>query len=484
MLRLLCVCAHLTLGRGLLLRGPTSRPVIRGRRPYPPRMDTSEDLATEVSYTVTLLSSIRDVKRKDWDALALPAASPFVEWDWLHALEASGCACAETGWTPYHLVVCSPGTTKLVAAMPLYLKSHSMGDFVDDQQWADEARQGGANYYPKLVSAVPFTPCQGSRVLMSEALSSGVRAQLLVLLARYLRTLAEQNGVSSVHVNFCTKEEAAVFAQAGFHHRTGLQYHWHNNAPPAANASASTELTHTPRPYRDFDDFLGGFRSKKRLKIRRERQAVGAELDMEEVRGEEITPELLSLAFHMYKRTVDERLLGRQYLNEKFFMMLAERYRHRLCLILVRRRTDGQLIAATLNVQKDDVFYGRYWGSSHKRQFLHFEACYYTPIQLAIERGWQRVEVGAGTSEYKFSRGFEPSLVHSVHWMRDEGLQSSVAAHVARQHEALSAMLRRLRTHAVLRERLPERLRAGARLEQANGDSGLDEKLGEAAPLG
>ena len=206
-----------------------------------------------------------------------------------------------------------------------------------------------------------------------------------MLLARYLRTLAEQNGVSSVHVNFCTKEEAAVFAQAGFHHRTGLQYHWHNNAPPAANASASTELTHTPRPYRDFDDFLGGFRSKKRLKIRRERQAVGAELDMEEVRGEEITPELLSLAFHMYKRTVDQRLLGRQYLNEKFFMMLAERYRHRLCLILVRRRTDGQLIAATLNVQKDDVFYGRYWGSSHKRQFLHFEACYYTPIQLAIE---------------------------------------------------------------------------------------------------
>ena len=180
-LRLLCVCAHLMLGRGLLLRGPTSRPVIRGRRAYPPRMDTSEDLATEVSYTVTLLSSIRDVKRKDWDALALPADSPFVEWDWLHALEASGCACAETGWTPYHLVVCSPGTTKLVAAMPLYLKSHSMGDFVDDQQWADEARQGGANYYPKLVSAVPFTPCQGSRVLMSEALSSGVQAQVCIM---------------------------------------------------------------------------------------------------------------------------------------------------------------------------------------------------------------------------------------------------------------------------------------------------------------
>ena len=177
MRHLLYVCAHLALVQGLLLRCPTSRPVVRGRMAHPPRMDTSEDLATEVSYTVTLLSSIRDVKRRDWNALA-PDASPFVEWDWLHALEASGCACAETGWTPYHLVVCSPGTTKLVAAMPLYLKSHSMGDFVDDQQWADEARQGGANYYPKLVSAVPFTPCQGSRVLMSEALSSGVQAQV------------------------------------------------------------------------------------------------------------------------------------------------------------------------------------------------------------------------------------------------------------------------------------------------------------------
>ena len=198
-----------------------------------------------------------------------------------------------------------------------------------------------------------------------------------MLLARYLRTLAEQNKVSSVHVNFCTKEEAAVFAQAGFHHRTGLQYHWHNNAPPAANASASTERSHTPRPYRDFDDFLGGFRSKRRLKIQRERRAVGAELEMlevraeaitaellrtltlalalalalspdpspnpnpKQVRGEAITPELLSLAFHMYKRTVDQRLLGRQYLNERFFLMLAEGFRHRLCLIFVRRRAHG-----------------------------------------------------------------------------------------------------------------------------------------------
>ena len=183
MTRLLCLCAYLTVGRGLLLRGHVSRPVaplVRGQRVHPPRLDTSEDLpvATEVSYTVTLLSSIRDVSRREWDALAQPTASPFVEWDWLHALEASGCACAETGWTPYHLVVCSPGTTKLVAAMPLYLKSHSMGDFVDDQEWADEARQGGSAYYPKLVSTVPFTPCQGSRVLMSDALSSGVQAQV------------------------------------------------------------------------------------------------------------------------------------------------------------------------------------------------------------------------------------------------------------------------------------------------------------------
>ena len=139
---------------------------------------------TEVSYTVTLLSSIRDVSRREWDALAVLTESPFLEWDWLHALEASGCACADTGWTPYHLVVHRPGMSKLVAAMPLYLKSHSMGDFVDDQPWADEAQASGAAYYPKLVSAVPFTPSQGSRILMSDSLTSGVKAQVVARLRR------------------------------------------------------------------------------------------------------------------------------------------------------------------------------------------------------------------------------------------------------------------------------------------------------------
>ena len=330
------------------------QPPPRARRCAAPRLDTSDDLAdvkaNALSFSVTLLSSIRDASRREWDALAAQDESPFLEWDWLHALEASGCACAETGWRPHHLVACYPGTARLVAAMPLYLKSHSMGDFVDDQQWVDTAQACGASYYPKLVGAVPFTPCAGSRVLLSESLSTGVRAQLLQLLARYLRTLAQQRGIASVHVNFCTGEEAAAFARAGFVHRIGLQYHWLTRDKPqrpqpqpqlsGADHGADHGVT---APYAEFDGFLGRFRSKRRQQVRRERREVARRRTRRRqmLCGDEVGEHELRTAFAMYKRTVDERHLGRQYLNQRFFEMLAPRYRRRLCVLLVRRRSDN-----------------------------------------------------------------------------------------------------------------------------------------------
>ena len=476
----------LTLGWVSLRPPPRAR---HRARSAAPRLDTSDDLidvqrANSLSFSVTLLSSIRDASRREWDALATQDDSPFLEWDWLHALEASGCACAETGWRPHHLVVCYPGTARLVAAMPLYLKSHSMGDFVDDQQWVESARACGASYYPKLVGAVPFTPCAGSRVLLSDSLSSGVRAQLLQLLARYLRTLAQQGDIASVHVNFCTSEEAAAFARAGFVHRIGLQYHWLNHdqpqqpleeeeeeeeqqqqqqqqpqqppQPPSQqlHISGDSDCTTKTEPYADFDGFLGRFRSKRRQQVRRERREVAATHETQMLRGDEVGELELRTAFAMYKRTVDERHLGRQYLNQRFFEMLAPRYRHRLCVLLVRRRSDNEVVAATLNVEKGGVLYGRYWGSiepKHATPFLHFEACYYAPVEHAIARGWKRVEVGAGMSHFKFARGFEPRLVHSVHYMRDERLHAAVATHLAWQHEQMRLILARLEQKAPLK---------------------------------
>jgi len=463
---------------------PRAPPRARRRsRCAAPRLDTTDDLvdvkaANSLSFSVTLLSSIRDASRREWDALAAQDESPFLEWDWLHALEASGCACAETGWRPHHLVVCYPGTARLVAAMPLYLKSHSMGDFVDDQQWVDTAHSCGASYYPKLVGAVPFTPCAGSRVLLSDSLSTGVRSQLLQLLARYLRTLAQQRDIASVHVNFCTGEEAAAFARAGFVHRIGLQYHWLNHDQPQQPREPQQQQheqlqqpapQHAPQPqqppvgsaddgatepYADFDGFLGRFRSKRRQQVRRERREVAATHETQLLRGDEVGELELRTAFAMYKRTIDERHLGRQYLNQRFFEMLAPRYRHRLCVLLVRRRSDNEVVAATLNVEKHGVLYGRYWGSvepKHATPFLHFEACYYAPVEHAIARGWKRVEVGAGMSHFKFARGFEPRLVHSVHYMRDEGLHAAVATHLAWQREQMRLILARLEQRAPLK---------------------------------
>lgn len=348
-----------------------------------------------------LLSSLGEIDRAEWDALVGPQGSPFLEWDWLAGLEESGCVAAETGWQPQHLVVRSD--RRLVAAVPLYVKGHSQGEFVFDHAWAEAAQRAGIPYYPKLLAGVPFTPATGRRLLTHPDVP---RARWLAVLADALRELCSANGISSLHVNFCADDEVGPLRAAGFLHRQGVQYHWRN------------------RGYAGFEDYLAALRSKRRNQIRRERlqfAASGIRIAVHE--GEAIPDDLFEPAFRIYRSTVDKFFWGRQYLNRAFFDLLRARFKRHLCLIVACR--GDRPVAGTVNVQKGGVFYGRYWGAFEEMRNLHFEVCYYAGIEHCIARRLERFEPGAG-GDFKYLRGFEPAATHSLHFVAHAGFADAV----------------------------------------------------------
>ncbi|MDX2167764.1 MAG: GNAT family N-acetyltransferase [Deltaproteobacteria bacterium] len=361
-----------------------------------------------MSLTVTLAKRIGEVSREEWDALLGADGSPFLEWDWLDALEESGCVTAKTGWAPHHLLVRDGG--RLVAAAPMYLKGHSQGEFVFDHTWAEAAERAGLRYYPKLLVAVPLTPATGQRILTHP---SGSRPALLAVVAGALRDLCSGNRLSSVHVNFCADDEVAPLRDAGFLHRQGVQYHWRNQG------------------YAAFDDYLAQMRSKRRTQVRRELRDVDeAGIVVTPLQGEAIDDDLFEPMFRIYKSTIDKLYWGRQYLNAAFFQQLRLRWKHNLCFVAARR--GDELVAGAINVQKAGVLYGRYWGCFREVRHLHFVTCYYAGIEHCIARGLTRFEPGAG-GEYKHWRGFDAAVTHSLHYVAHEGLAAAVADFLARE---------------------------------------------------
>jgi predicted N-acyltransferase len=345
-------------------------------------------------------SRITDVPRAAWDAL-VGDGSPFVEWDWLAALEESGAVAARTGWQPCHLTLWDGST--LVGACPLYVKSHSMGEFVFDQNWAGAAARAGIRYYPKLLAAVPFTPVTGVRFL---TLASAKRAPLVARLAAGLEALCEQEDLSSVHVNFCLPDEVDVLAERGWLRRTGWQYHWRNAG------------------FATFDDYLASLRSKRRNQVQRERRAPAEEgIEIAVHAGDDISKSLMERMFTLYRTTIGRLTWGQRYLNLAFFRLAQERLRERLCLVVARR--DGQPIAGTLNVVKGDAFYGRYWGTTVDVRYLHFNVCYYAAIEYCVRHGLARFEPGAG-GDFKLLRGFDATATDSMHLIRDPRLADAV----------------------------------------------------------
>ena len=371
------------------------------------------DVAQE--YEAQIVEGIEKVSRDDWDALLAPDDSPFVEWDWLHAMEQSGSASRDSGWAPFHILIRERPRKRIVAACPLYLKSHSMGEFVFDHGWADAAQRAGIRYYPKLVVGVPFTPHTGRRLLTAPGQD---RQTLAMILANALVKICDDNKLSSVHINFCAEDEAPLLSRAGFLERHGYQYHWQNAG------------------FATFDDYLARLKHKRRTAVRHERNAVReAGVTVKVHGGEEITDAMFPTMFRVYLSTIEKLYWGRQYLTEEFFDLLRQHFKRHLRFVAARR--GRETVAGAICLEKAGVLYGRYWGCFREVRFLHFEVCYYAGIEHAIAHGVKRFEPGAG-GEYKWLRGFDPALTRSMHYVEHAGLRKAIGDFVRRERQEVA----------------------------------------------
>jgi predicted N-acyltransferase len=382
-------------------------------------LSSAEGVAAAPAETlqVKLLQGIGQVDATIWDPCVGPE-QPFLSHAFLAALEDSDSASQRTGWLPLHLLVEQGG--ELIGCAPMYLKSHSYGEYVFDWGWANAYERAGGTYYPKLQVAVPFTPVPGSRLLLRPGLGAEARA----VLAHGLVSAAEQLQVSSLHVTFCREPEWHCLGAAGLLQRQGVQYHWHN------------------RGYATFDDFLAALKSSKRKTIRKERARVREQgVDIEVLTGEALTPDIWDAFYPFYRATVDKRW-GGAYLSKGFFRRLGATMADHIVLMMARHH--GRYIAGALNLLGEDTLYGRIWGCRRGFEFLHFEACYYQAIEFAIQRGLARVEAGA-QGPHKLQRGYEPVATYSAHWIRDPGFRTAIERFVNEERREMTFEMDQLR---------------------------------------
>ncbi|MFC3069756.1 GNAT family N-acetyltransferase [Phenylobacterium soli] len=359
---------------------------------------------------VRVCRRVAEIGREDWDACAANpayAGNPFLRYDFLDALEEANCAVERAGWGPQHLVV-DDEDGRAAAVMPLYLKSHSQGEYIFDHAWADAYERAGGRYYPKLLSAAPFTPVTGPRLLVRPDVEAEEGWRYLVGGGL---TLCERYGASGLHVNFPTEAEWRWLGEQGFGLREGQQYHWQNAG------------------YSTFEDFLGALSSGRRKTIRRERRDALEGVEVQCLTGGDLSEEHWDAFFRFYMDT-GSRKWGRPYLTRAFFSMLGERMADRVLLIMARRH--GRWIAGALNLIGDDCLYGRHWGCVEDVPFLHFELCYYQAIEWAILHGLPRVEAGA-QGQHKIARGYLPKAVYSAHYIADPALRGPVNAFLERE---------------------------------------------------
>jgi predicted N-acyltransferase len=365
---------------------------------------------------VRVARRIAEIGREAWDACAENPShlgNPFIRYDFLDAVEATNCAVERTGWGPQHLAV-EDEAGAVGAVMPLYLKSHSQGEYIFDHAWADAYERAGGRYYPKLLSAAPFTPATGPRLLVRPDVDVGEARALLLGGAL---TLCERHGVSSLHVNFPTEDEWRWMGAQGMARREGQQYHWKNAG------------------YASFEAFLAALSSGRRKTIKRERREAQGAVEIAPLTGADLTEDHWDAFFRFYMDT-GSRKWGRPYLTRPFFSLLGERMAERVLLILARR--EGRWIAGALNLIGDDCLYGRNWGCIEDVPFLHFELCYYQAIEWAIDHGLARVEAGA-QGQHKIARGYLPTPVYSAHYIADPGLRGPVERFVAQERAGVES---------------------------------------------
>lgn len=377
-----------------------------------------------MNYRTRIISSLSEIGQQEWSDLlgCHREANPFLSYAFLNALHETECASAASGWQPHYLSLWKE--EQLAAAMPLYVKYHSYGEYVFDWAWADAYRRTGLEYYPKLLSAIPFTPVTGCRLLARDAAAQAALIQALL-------ELQNTSGVSSTHILYPPKAEADALMEAGFMLRNGVQFHWVNQG------------------YRDFEDFLEVLERKKRKNIRAERRKVlEAGIAFRHVPGSQATREDWTFFKRCYDRTYAEHY-STPYLNLEFFLQIGETMPQHVLLVIGERA--GKPVCSSLLIHSECTLYGRYWGATEYHPCLHFETAYYQPLQFCIAQGIACFEGGA-QGEHKMARGFLPKQTWSAHWLAHAGFADAVERFLERENGGMLAYLNELKEHEPFRQ--------------------------------
>ncbi|XP_050209637.1 uncharacterized protein LOC126660273 [Mercurialis annua] len=386
--------------------------------------DGSANQVIPKKISISVISSISEVSPDDWDTCNLDSTgpeklNPFLLHSFLSSLEESGSAVKETGWMPSHIIA-KDEHENVLGVVPLYLKSHSYGEFVFDHSWADAYYGFGSRYYPKFQCCVPFTPVTGPRILVR---NTSIRDQVFDSMVSALKNLALKAQVSSLHITFPSEEEWTKLKEKGFLQRIGMQYHWKN------------------RNYKNFDEFLMDMKQSKRKNIRQERKKIPAQnLTMKRLQGDEITARHWDSFYNFYKNTTDNKW-GTPYLTREFFHIMGSKMGDRVLLVIAEE--GDELVAGSLNLIGGDALYGRLWGC-HPRAYypsLHFESCYYQAIEAAIELNLGTVEAGA-QGEHKIQRGYLPVTTYSCHYLTDEAFRKVIGDFLVRESSQVQLVMK------------------------------------------
>ena len=358
---------------------------------------------------ITFLDSIQEVSKKEWERV-LNSDYPFLKYDFLKTLEITKCVSPEQGWTPLHLVVSSD--EEILALMPLYIKTDSQGEFIFDWSWADAYYRNGLDYYPKLVSSIPFTPASGPRILISNKARS---PEIIKEVSNALKKITKDSNFSSVHILLAGKDEIANFSDQDFSLRTSYSFHWFN------------------KDYTSFNHFLEDMTSRQRKNIKKERNKIIEQgISLIRVTGNEITLEMIESFYQFYQVTYLKRGM-RGYLNFDFFKKIVETIPESIMLVLAQNPS-GQYVAGALNFFDKEKLYGRYWGCLEEYDSLHFETCYYQGIEFCIDEKLHSFDPGV-QGEHKIKRGFCPIETFSAHWIKDLRFKEAIDDFLDRERE-------------------------------------------------
>lgn len=351
-------------------------------------------------YNFKFISNIEEIENSQWDKLA-KSAGPFLQYTFLHALEKSKSVCLETGWQPQHLIIYQE--KELIGILPLYIKTHSYGEYVFDFAWANTFKQYGLNYYPKLVSAIPFTPVTGSRLLLKDDID---RNTVIQRICSTIQQKIKSSGLSSMHWLFVDQAFSAELAKRKQLSRRSVQFQWFN------------------KNYQDFNDYLSHFNSRKRKNVNNERAKVAeAGITTMRLSGEYINQDALDLFYRCYQQTYIKRSGHEGYLNQEFFTQLLNTMPHNLLLVIAYQADEP--VASALFIFDEKQLCGRYWGTLVNVSGLHFECCYYQGIEFCIERDIASFNPGT-QGEHKLLRGFEPIYCYSNHWLNELAFHDAV----------------------------------------------------------